>query len=80
MPKITDQPLKVIQVRIFERDYQRLQEMFSSDPTFSMNKAVRTMIHTMLNQMEARINSAIDHQEANAPGLPAIDLPKDIAP
>lgn len=63
MPKITDEPLRVIQVRIFEKDYQRLQQMYGNDPSFSMNKAVRTMIHTMLNQLEDKINQAIDASE-----------------
>lgn len=69
MPKITDEPLRVIQVRIFDRDYHRLQEMFGGDPSFSMNKAVRTMVRTMLNQLEAKVNAEIDKGEAGAPKI-----------
>lgn len=74
MPKITEEPLKLIQVRIFERDYERLNEMFGGDPSFTITAAVRTIIRTMLNQLEDKVNTAIDKGEDAAGALPRIDL------
>ena len=61
MPKITDKPLKLIQVRIFEEDYTELRRLYSRD--VGVNKAIRAMVHSFLTNTNGNINEAIDKLE-----------------
>ena len=63
MPKITDRKLKLIQVRVFEDDYDLMQKYFCYPGGKGMNAAIRTMVSTTMKQMEARANSLIDKEE-----------------
>jgi len=64
MPRISEKPLRVIQIRIFEEDYQRLRALFPpGDSTVGMNAALRTVIHSFLTQTEAKMRQVIDEVE-----------------
>ena len=65
MPKISEKPLRIIQIRIFEEDYQRLRKIYGQG--IGINRACRTILHTFLTQTEAKINEAIDKMEAEEP-------------
>lgn len=61
MPKISEKPLRRIQLRIFEEDYIRANKLFGRD--IGVNAALRTMIHSCLNQTENRVRQLVDAQE-----------------
>lgn len=63
VPKITDEPLEAIQVRLFQKDLNALRKLYRG--SFGVNKAVRTIVHAFVTQTEARANAAIDELEAN---------------
>jgi hypothetical protein len=62
MPKISDEPLKVIQIRIFAKDDQRLKTLFGGSGV-KINKILRTLIRTFLNQTEAKVQARIDAED-----------------
>jgi hypothetical protein len=61
MPKITDEPLDTIQLRLFKSDHDTLRRMFAGH--VGVNKAIRTIVRTYLRQAEAKANAAIDAEE-----------------
>ena len=63
MPKITDEPLTVIQLRLFTSDLNALRR--SVGTTLGVNKAIRTMVRAYVRRMEARANAQIDAAEAH---------------
>ena len=64
MPKISDEPMEAIQVRLFKKDLDKLRTLFSGH--FGVNKAIRTIIRTYVTQADAAANAAIDEAEAIA--------------
>lgn len=65
MPKITDEPLEVIQVRLFKRDLNKLRSMYKGD--IGVNRAIRTMVRSIVKQIDAKADAAIDDLEAEVP-------------
>lgn len=60
MPKISDEPLLRMQVRIYKRDKPRLDALFG--PNIGINEGIRKIIRLFLNQSEDKIRKAIDEQ------------------
>lgn len=61
MPKITDEPLEAIQLRLFKSDLDKLREMYSG--SFGVNKALRTIVRSFLIQTQAKADKLIDQDE-----------------
>ena len=51
MPKITEEPLVRIQLRLFESDLAELRQIYSQ--TIGVNDAIRTIIRSFLTQAKA---------------------------
>lgn len=64
MPKITDEELEAVQVRLYKSDLVKLRRMFAKE--FGVNKAIRAIVRTYLRQAEAKAAVAIDRAEATA--------------
>lgn len=62
MPKITEEELVVLPIRLFKADHEELKKLFGNG--FGVNKAVRTIVRTFVTQAKARATAAIDAQEA----------------
>lgn len=62
MPKITDKPLEAIQVRLFKEDLDILRQLYAGQ--FGVNRVIRTIVHTFVNQTQAKANQAIDELES----------------
>jgi hypothetical protein len=64
MPKITEEPLTAIQVRLFEADLAALKRLYGQD--VGVNAAIRTIVRVFLRQVDAKANATIDSQEAQS--------------
>lgn len=64
MPKITDEELEPIQLRLFQKDLIYLRSLYKD--TVGVNKALRTIVRSFVNQTRARTDAAIDDLEADA--------------
>ena len=64
MPKITEEELEAVQVRLFKSDLVKLRRMFAKE--FGVNKAIRAIVRTYLRQAEAKAAVTIDRAEAAA--------------
>ncbi len=62
MPKIAEEPLTAIQLRLFEADLVALRRLYGQD--VGVNAAIRTIVRVFLRQVDAKANSVIDGQEA----------------
>jgi hypothetical protein len=58
MPKIIDEPLTSLQLRLYTKDLAKLRVLFSSN--VGVNQAVRVIVRTYLRQAEAKAAKAID--------------------
>ena len=58
MPKIADEPLEAIQLRLFKRDLDFLRTLFKD--SVGVNKVIRTLVRSYVTQAQARANAAID--------------------
>jgi ribosomal protein S20 len=67
MPKITDEPLVAIQLRIYKTDLEKLRRQYGSE--FGVNKTIRSIIRTFIKQVEAKANEEIDRKETALPPL-----------
>lgn len=63
MPKITDEDLEAIQVRLFKADLDYLRSMYRG--SLGVNKAIRTIIRRDVRLMRASAAAEIDEAEAN---------------
>jgi hypothetical protein len=61
MPKITDKPLEAIQLRLFKDDLDELRLLYAGQ--FGVNKAIRTIVHSFINQVRSKAAKAIDNTE-----------------
>jgi len=64
MPKITDEALEALQIRLFKKDLDALRRLFGK--SIGVNQAVRTIVRTFVNQAEAKANVMIDEIETQA--------------
>lgn len=64
MPKITDEELQPIQVRLFKKDLDVLRRNYAGQ--FGVNRAIRTIIRSFVAQTEAKANAMIDDMESNS--------------
>lgn len=71
MPKIAEEPLVSIHLRLFESDLAVLRRLYSQTP--GVNMAIRTIIRSFLRQVEATTAAKID-----ATVQPPLDLPLDL--
>lgn len=58
MPKITDEELEAIQVRLFKKDLDYLRSLYRG--SFGVNKAIRQIIRTFITQTQASAARMID--------------------
>lgn len=58
MPKITEEPLTVTQVRLFSADLAKLRQLYGS--TIGVNQAIRVIVRSALKQIEAKAAEEID--------------------
>lgn len=61
MPKISDEELQAIQLRLFKKDLEYLRKFYSG--TVGVNKAIRNIVRSFVRHAEAQANSAIDKLE-----------------
>lgn len=61
MPKITDEPLEAIQLRLFKNDLDTLREYYGT--TVGYNEAIRTIVRTYVRNLRAKADKAIDDVE-----------------
>lgn len=61
MPKITDEELEPIQLRLFQKDLIYLRSLYKD--TVGVNKALRTIVRSFVNQTRAKTDAAIDDLE-----------------
>lgn len=62
MPKITDEDLEAIQVRLFKADLDYLRSLYKG--SFGVNRAIRNIIRVYINQTKAAAADNIDALEA----------------
>lgn len=62
MPKITDEDLEAIQVRLFKADLDYLRMIYRG--SFGVNKAIRTIVRRDVRLMRANAAAQIDASEA----------------
>ena len=62
MPKITDEDLEAIQVRLFKKDLNYLRRRYAGQ--FGVNKAIRQIVRAFVTHAEANANALIDEAEA----------------
>lgn len=62
MPKITDEKLEAIQVRLFQTDLDYLRSIYKG--SIGVNKAIRGIVRAFVNHTKATSAEAIDTIEA----------------
>lgn len=67
MPKLSDEELLRIQVRIYKRDHARLTALFKDN--IGLNEGIRKIIRLFLNQAEAKIEAKIVQNQQPAMNL-----------
>jgi len=70
MPKLEEEPLVLLQLRLYESDVKAIKSLYGS--TLGMNKAVRVIVRTFLRQVDAKAKEEIDTD------VPKIDVPPEI--
>lgn len=63
IPKITDEELVKIQVRVFKADYDQLTVLYGQNGQIGVNAAIRTMVRSNLRQLNAEADRKINEQE-----------------
>ena len=58
MPKITEEELEKKQVALFKADLDYLRSLYGQ--SFSVNKAIRTLVRVYVRQIRAKSNAEID--------------------
>lgn len=59
MPKISDQPLELLYVRLFKSDLDELRKLYRGN--LGVNKAVRTIVHIFVSRSKAAADKVIDN-------------------
>ena len=62
MPKISDEPLEAIQAKLFKSDLDYLRSLFKGH--VGVNKVIRTIVRTYVNQVKAEAAKRIDKAES----------------
>ena len=70
MPKITDEPLEAIQAKLFKSDLDYLRGLFKGH--IGVNKIVRTVVRSYVNQVKAQAAKEIDKTEGQKLGDEAL--------
>ena len=78
MPKLEEEPLTSIQVRLFTSDLAALRKLYSQSP--GVNKAIRTILRTFLRQAEANAAVKIDAAPMARLEIPLPSLMQDLTP
>ena len=66
MPKIADEPLEAIQLRLFKSDLEVLRKHYAGQ--FGVNRAVRSIVRAFITQTKAKANNVIDKTEVELLG------------
>jgi hypothetical protein len=61
MPKITDEPLEAIQIRLFQKDLDYLRSIFKGN--IGVNRAMRTIVRSYVAHAKATAATLIDQTE-----------------
>lgn len=69
MPKITEEPLEAVQIRLFKTDLDYLRGLFKGTPDFSVNEFVRSAVRAHVKLVQAKAAEAIDEAERDAPEI-----------
>ena len=78
MPKLEEEPLTSIQVRLFTSDLAMLRKLYSQSP--GVNKAIRTILRTFLRQAEANAAVKIDAAPMVRLEIPLPSFTQDLTP
>lgn len=70
MPKITDESLEAIQAKLFKSDLDYLRSLFKGH--IGVNKIIRTVVRTYVNQVKAQAAKEIDKAESQKLGDEAL--------
>jgi hypothetical protein len=70
MPKITDESLEAIQAKLFKSDLDYLRSLFKG--RIGVNKIIRTVVRTYVNQVKAQAAKEIDKAESQKLGDEAL--------
>jgi hypothetical protein len=62
VPKISDEPLQNIQATLFKSDLDYLRSLFKGH--VGVNKVIRTVVRTYVNQVKAEAAKRIDKAES----------------
>ena len=73
MPKVAEEPLVSIHLRLFESDLATLRKLYAQAP--GVNMAIRSIVRSFLRQVEATSAAKID-----AGAQPKLDLPAELLP
>jgi len=71
MPKVAEEPLVSIHLRLFESDLATLRRLYAQTP--GVNMAIRSIVRSFLRQVEATAAAKID-----AGVQPKFDLPRSL--
>ena len=63
MPKISDEPLEAIQLRLFKKDLDHLRRFYGSN--VGVNKVIRNLVRSLVIHNESHANSLIDLSETS---------------
>ena len=64
MPKILDEELVTIQLRLFKSDHEALKRLHGQD--FGINRPIRAIIRSYVRHVRAGADAMIDQEEASA--------------
>jgi hypothetical protein len=76
MPKISDEPLEFVKVRLFQRDLIQLKRTYGA--TIGINKAIRTIIRSHVIALNAEVIRQIDviERSPEGPSSPSTSIPE----
>jgi len=60
MPRLSDEPLLRMQVRIYRKDHARLSALFGDN--IGLNEGIRKIIRLFLDQAESKIENEVKKQ------------------
>lgn len=78
MPKLAEEPLVSIHLRLFESDLAALRRLYSQTP--GVNMAIRIIVRSFLRQVAASAVTKIDATAGAKIDLPLATLSQDDAP
>ena len=65
MPKISDEPLVAVKLRLFKSDYERIKTIYGSGNVHAA-KVIRTIVRSFVRQTESQMRAKVDEVEGQA--------------